>query len=352
MRNIRETNRSTGTSKTIARFLACAGLALGLFAQAGFSVANDSVAELGAGGIVLARTGLVSIERERLFISMDQVSVDYEFRNNSNENVKTLVAFPMPEFTASPYEAVALPLETSDNFMDFTVSVDGRMITPNLQQRAYAGGIDVTSILEDAGIPLFPNAPGNKELLAALDQAILQNLIEAGIVMLDEYDIGNGPVVDVAPVWTLKSAYWWEMEFPAGRTVRVHHDYRPGVGGTAGLTFIDEKGRPFFTYDEYNSKYCIEDGFFPAAARLVSKKVEGRDYFTERWISYVLTSGANWAGTIRDFELVIDKGSQANLVAFCGSNVEKTGPTQFTMRASDFVPERDLNILFMVRHRQ
>ncbi len=351
MRIIQSKNRSKALLNSMTRFLAGVGLAVGLFAQTGFPAANDFVAELGAGGIVLARTGIVSIERERLFISMDQISVDYEFRNNSDEDVRTLVAFPMPEFTASPYEAVALPLDTSDNFMDFTVSVNGRMITPNLQQRAHAGGIDVTSILEDAGIPLFPNAPGNKELLGALDDGTLRNLIEAGIVILDEYDIGNGPVTDIAPVWTLKSAYWWEMEFPADQTVRVHHDYRPGVGGTAGLTFIDENGKPFFTYDEYNKKYCIEDGFFPAAARLVSKKVEGRDFFTESWISYVLTSGANWAGSIRNFELVIDKGSHANLVSFCGENVEKTGPTQFTMRASDFVPERDLDILFMVRHQ-
>ena len=314
-------------------------------------LANDSVAELGAGGIVLARTGIVSIERERLFISLDQVRVDYEFVNNSRSAVKTLVAFPMPDYTASPFEAVSLPVEAADNFMDFSVSVDGNPVSTNLQQRAFAGGIDVTDQLKTAGVPLLPNDPGVKAALAALDSASVEALVNAGIVVFDEYDAGNGPVVEIAPVWTLKSAYWWEMEFPPGKVVRVHHEYRPGVGGSAGLSFVDQDGNPGYSYKAYQQKYCIEDGFFPAASRLVQKNSDGGFGYTESWISYVLTTGANWAGTIRNFELVIDKGTKQNLVSFCGSNVEKTGPTEFTMRITDFVPERDLDVLFMIHVR-
>ena len=62
-------------------------------------------------------------------------------------------------------------------------------------------------------------------------------------------------------------------------------------------------------------------------------------------MSYILTTANNWATPIRDFRLVVDKGSPDALVSFCGTGVKKIGPTQFEMRATDFAPERELEIL-------
>jgi len=70
--------------------------------------------------------------------------------------------------------------------------------------------------------------------------------------------------------------------------------------------------------------------------------------YQERWLSYVLTTGGNWAGSIGHFRLIIDKGSTDNLVSFCGDGVKKTGPTRFEMEKTDFWPARDLDILFAV----
>ena len=54
------------------------------------------------------------------------------------------------------------------------------------------------------------------------------------------------------------------------------------------------------------------------------------------------------AGSIGDFTLTVDKGDANNYVSFCGANIKKTGPTTFEMKAKDFVPERDLDILLLV----
>ena len=70
--------------------------------------------------------------------------------------------------------------------------------------------------------------------------------------------------------------------------------------------------------------------------------------YTERWLSYVLSSGANWAGPISTFKLIVDKGSTDNLVSFCGQGVKKTGPTTFEMDLDGFLPEKDLDFLFIV----
>jgi len=43
----------------------------------------------------------------------------------------------------------------------------------------------------------------------------------------------------------------------------------------------------------------------------------------------------------------IDKGDPSNIVSFCGSGVRKIGPTTFQMKARDFYPERDIDILIM-----
>jgi hypothetical protein len=71
-------------------------------------------------------------------------------------------------------------------------------------------------------------------------------------------------------------------------------------------------------------------------------------HLVENWISYVLTTGANWEGSIKNFKLIVDKGESGNYVSFCGKGVRKTGPTTFEMNATDFTPDKDLDILLLV----
>jgi hypothetical protein len=66
----------------------------------------------------------------------------------------------------------------------------------------------------------------------------------------------------------------------------------------------------------------------------------------EEYLSYVITSGANWAGPIGTFRLVVDKGD-STLVSFCGDGVRKIGPTTFEMTAKDYTPKRDIDVLFI-----
>ncbi|MGE8103017.1 DUF4424 family protein [Allorhizobium sp. NPDC080224] len=68
-------------------------------------------------------------------------------------------------------------------------------------------------------------------------------------------------------------------------------------------------------------------------------------------IGGILTTGNNWYGPIGDFRLTVDKLNPESIVSFCGQGVKKTGPTTFEMRAKDFYPERDLNILLVVSNK-
>jgi len=317
------------------------------------AIANDSVAELSAGGTTLARSDAIEMQKEELFLSRNEVRVSYVFRNHSDAPVETIVAFPMPDIKADPYESIAFPGEARDNFLNFQVEVNGERLEPELQQRAFAAGLDVTDDLVRAGIGLVPGASGQQEAIDQLDAGRLTDFLSRGILVKEEFDAGNGWETHYAPVWNLQSAYWWTMRFDPDVPTTVKHWYQPGIGGVAGLTFIDADGAPGYTQDEYIKTYCIDEGLISAARKLLARQKQsgGDDYlpYFEQHLSYVLTTGANWYGPIGEFHLVIDKGSTDTLVSFCGDGVRKTGPTTFEMHKSDYVPERDMNVLFLVK---
>jgi hypothetical protein len=327
------------------RFLAPAvAVALLLVAPA---AANDTMAVLKTGGLIFVRSDVVSMKSEDLFISRKEVRVDYVFANRSDKTVEGIVAFPMPEIEANPHAMVSIPRENADNFLGFEVIVDGKPIEPALEQRAFAAGLDVTDELARSGIPLLPHADTIDQAIAGLPQNVKDDWVARGILTIDSYDDGAGMIDHYVPYWTLKSTYWWKMAFPAGKDVKVHHSYEPSVGGTTGLTFLEEGRLRGDQYERYRTKYCFDKGFENAVAAAAKKSPDGYPPLWENWISYVLVTGGNWATTIENFKLTIDKGSPNNLVSFCGKGVKKVGPTTFEMTARDFWPERDLDILIL-----
>ena len=312
--------------------------------------ANDSMAELKTGGLVLVRSDVVQMEKEDLFISAEEVRVSYQFRNLTDEDVETVVAFPMPDISGDPYSNVAVPDPESDNLLHFSVEVDGRHIEPQLEQKAFALDLDVTSDLIALEVPMNPFSDAAFNAVEALPDAVKRDWVARGIVLGTSWDDGSGMRERHVPIWALKSTYWWRMVFPGGERVAVRHSYQPSVGGTVGVAFLEDGKARGPVYEEYRTKYCLDEGsIVQSVERLAAQDPDGFPPFYENWISYVLTTGANWAGSIGEFRLTIDKGLPGNLVSFCGSGVRKVGPTTFEMVANDFHPTRDLDILILQR---
>jgi len=327
------------------RALTAAIAVLGLAVPAN---ANDSTAELGAGGLVLTRSSAIEMASEDLFISQEEVRVAYKFRNTTDADVESIVAFPMPDIEGSPYGSAAIPQE-QDNFLGFTVTVDGKSIEPQLEQRAFAGGIDVTDELRSNGIPLFPFDENATDIIGAKSDALRADWITRGIVVIESYDGGDGMNDYYTPAWDLKSTYWWRMNFPKGKEVDVRHSYTPSVGGAVGLNFVEDGKIGGEMLPDYRSRYCMDESFEAAALKTVADAADGALHYNENWINYILTTGGNWRGSIGKFKLTIDKGDPKALVSFCGENVRKTGPTTFEMTADDFYPQQDLEILILTQ---
>ena len=323
------------------------GLVSAVSALASPAFANDTMAVLKTGGLEFVRSGEITMTDESLFISPDQVRVDYVFTNTADKPVESVVAFPMPDVVGSFEQNIAAGNVDSDNFLDFTVSQDGQPIQPKLQQRVLATNIDVTDDLVAQHIPLLPLSQATGAALDKLPPEVQADWIARGIVMTDEYDQGKGLERHLVPIWTLRSTYWWRTTFPAKASVRVQHRYKPSVGGTVAITFLDDGLPKGETYRTYAQRYCLDESFVKTAQKLAKAAEAGGMNYTESWISYILTTGANWSGPIGHFKLTVDKGDPENYVSFCGTGVKKVGPTTFEMTATDFSPEKDLDILIL-----
>jgi hypothetical protein len=312
-------------------------------------LANDTSAVIGAGGLEFVANQDIVMDSEDLYISTEEVRVVYTFRNQSDKDQNILVAFPMPDIVPDFYAPVAYPTGPADNLFEFETRFNGEPVSAELHEYAFAMGVDRSAIIRDAGLPLVPFTEGVGELADALPPPKIAELVHLGLLLEEEYDVGNGWEKHYFPTWTYRATYTWEGNFPAGETVTVEHRYKPSVGGTVGVSFLSE---PYEGYDPakaYLEKYCTDDALKATLHKLLLSKDDlwSAPYY-ESWLSYILTTGRNWGGgAIGKFRLVVDKGDPSSLVSFCGEGVKKIGPTTFEMVKEDFWPSEELNILIL-----
>jgi hypothetical protein len=316
--------------------------------------ANDTMSQLGTGGLVFLTSEHISMDSEDLTVGPEQVRVVYQFTNNGTEDEHSLVAFPLPDIQGDGDFMVNVPSEDADNIFGFSTTFNGKPVDVELHQYAFSYGVDQTEVLEELGVPLTPYGQATSEALDALDPADQQKLVHLGMVIPMEYGSESDMKVYYTPVWTLKSTYTWEADFKAGETAEVVHEYKPSVGGTVAVTFL---APPYEDYDPattYKTKYCTDDSFVDAVRKTLPDPNEpyGAPY-TESWISYIWSTGGNWSGPIKKFHLTVDKGLPENLVSFCWEGkVTKTSPTTFEMEAEDWYPPYGKELEILVLNKQ
>ena len=297
--------------------------------------ANDSTAILKSGELQLTTSPHIALDREDLFISASEIGVRYSFRNTSNRDVVTLVAFPLPEIIIGDDANYSVEAKDPVNFIDFKVHVNGQPVTPALQLRATRFGIDQTALLTRLGVPILPFGESFYPRLEKISGSGRKELGEAGLADWNtSFGANNVPLP--SPHWHAHATYFWKQTFPAGAVTEVSHSYRP----VPGISFYS----PEILADKLmQGTYCMDKSFRRTAKHKLAKT---QNAFV-RELHYVLTTGANWLGTIGKFHLTIDKGSPRNLVSLCIKGIKKTGPTTFEVTRKDFIPQRDLKILIL-----
>lgn len=329
--------------------------ALCLAPMLGPAQANDSVAHLAAGGLVLSRTDAIEMRSEDLFVSTREIRVRYRFFNRTDKDVTTLVAFPLPDIRAPSEEdnfVIPEPGEAT-NFLAFRTTVDGKPVAMQVEQRAIALDVDRTALLEKLSLPIAPHSPVLPRLLAKLPEAAQDELRELGMLKDDAFDAGQGMTRHLRPLWSARTTYHWRQTFPAKQEIVVEHRYTPSVGGSA-QTFVGPDYIDSATLRDYTDRYCIDDAFVRAAKAMHGRRGQNGDaqaIVTESRLEYVLTTGTNWAGAIHAFTLTVDKGAPENLVSFCMDGVRQVSPTRYEVTKTDFWPRRNLEVLILKPQR-
>jgi hypothetical protein len=292
--------------------------------------ANDSTAQLAAGGLVLTRNDAIEMRSEDLYISREAVRVLYRFVNSSGRDTTVRVAFPMPDIGGEGFFEgdVSVPVNAPANILGFVTLVDGKPVQTILEQKAMVGSTDHRAWLVANRIPVAMHLGGTDAAIAGLSAAKRSEALKLGLI--DE---------DGAPLWIVRTSYHWLQVFPAGKPVTIEHRYKPSVGGTV-MTGIGQDWE-----SDTVKTYCVEPSILTTLRR--SAKGDSGPRYSESWIDYILVTGGNWKKPIGEFRLVVDKGKPETLVSFCGEDVRKIGPTTFEMRKREWRPQKDLSILFL-----
>ncbi len=301
--------------------------------------ADDTAVSVAAGGIQLRKEARISMDKERLTITLDKVTVDFWFRNETNKDVTTEVAFPVP-----PYQFDLNSTNGPHDFADFKLRVDGQPVSYQTDVHAMLNGKDHTSLLRGLGIDIatfgkydWKGVPPEISKLSSSDQA---RLIRLGL--LDNSD-------DAFPQWTVNKMYYWRQTFPVGTLIHIRHVYKPLIGA--------EAFQPEEIQKQLNNT-CMSDELYrslqTAAAESLKRShgLNGGDVYAA-WVNYILTTANTWRTPIKDFELIVDVASTSKTsssyphVSFCSDGpIDKLSPSRWVVRRRDYIPRHELAVYF------
>jgi hypothetical protein len=312
--------------------------------------ANETALELSTGGLVFVRNENLDMLWEDLAISPSEISIRYRIFNKSENEVPVLIVFPMPDIhVETPDDSFAVPTDDPVNLLAFSVSVNGEPVSPAVEQRVIAAGLDRTEFLRNLEIPLAPHLASTNQVLDRLPPEKWDDLRRIGLAEVEEYDSGGGMKKHLAARWTLQTTFFWQQNFAPRVETLIEHRYKPSLGAfpQTQLGSPNEAKEPW--YDDYKERYCFNYEFLAALerARKAAESKFGTPYAEQR-IEFAHKTWANGLGTpVKEFRLTVDKGSPDNLVSFCGEEAKKISETESQVFKSDYRPDGNFGVLFL-----
>ncbi|MBX9902307.1 MAG: DUF4424 domain-containing protein [Burkholderiaceae bacterium] len=295
-----------------------------------FSNANDGIAAVGVGGIVMKMTDAVALKKEVLSVSHDKISVEYEFLNESSTDVDEMIFFPLPEYTADFHGSKEYAGQPSH----FIVQVDGKEVKFKTLIVAKIDGNDVTNELKKLGlsneqIAYFPSFTLFGKKVKPLTPRQKKQFIESGF--FTETFESN----ELVPVWSVAIQYVWRQKFSAGKVVKVFHQYRPFIAAGPSESSLG---------DSFSKEYCGDTSFLKAWNKIAAEK---NNYVPAAKVSYILSTGNSWKNGIEDFTLNIVKKKPGEIVSLCfPGDFRKINTTTLQVRLANFKPQQELHVYF------
>jgi hypothetical protein len=311
--------------------------------------ADDGAASIAAGGLVLMkREPRTTMAKEILQISPRRVTVDYDFRNDSDVPITTVVAFPVPAYTfGEDSETFGDPA-----FSDFQLTIDGSHATFSIETRAFADKRDITALLARSHIDAatFGNWDSKQH-----DYDVIPDFRRAS-PQAQQLLTTAGAFKDGEPNWSVAKKYYWTQTFPPHTTIHIRHQYTPAIGGMNSVGYgLTEPADPYEA--KQMDSLCLE----PASrARLTALSQRNDRQVPYNYVDFILTTANTWKTPIEDFTLIVerpeaDKSRRSlepkidpmdeSLVSFCWNGpVTKTDANHFTAHQTNFIPTKELRI--------
>jgi hypothetical protein len=349
-------------------------------------LASDISPSVASGELFISPNKEIILEKEKLFISQDQIKTEYYFNNISEKDIESYVSFELPSVPFQTHEGKYLEpqwdelynsyqiinsskiAEISSNskffgryysfnqkessakkapFINYQLNVNNEKVDYNIHFKAVdKKGKDITRILIDNNIPLSAAyIMGFKNGHPMNDANLKYKLMR--LSLLDKNEMPN---------WKLQTIYFSWQNFKAGQVTKITHQYRPSVGSfnlASPLTSkVENISQINFVHNDNVGKkwqdYCLKDKEVKNIISSFNKFNEDKHnhIFSAQEINYLLTSPTRVLRSIGEFSLEIDvpRGKEAFL-CFDGE-IQRLGNKIFVMK-DKFIPSRDLKILFI-----
>ena len=298
----------------------------------GAAHANDSMGTVSTSGIKYLKNPHIDMQSEDLHISEKQIRVHYKFKNTTAQDITETVLFPLPivpAFTVSDFA------DTKGLVDSFRIYVNGKSVRPQAHVRAYferrnGSLVDVTADLKKCGL-------SDQELMHPWTQKQDGEKIDSKIRACRSAKVQSmlPKQPDELPDWSAQIVYSWKQTFKAGSVTEIKHQYTPLVGGSFLPSLKAKDSKAFI------DEYCMDENFLKNF-----KTVEGGSK-VYHYLGYVLTTGANWAKPIGKFTLTIDREPNTVISLCWDKSLRKVGPNRFQAVKENFLPKKDLDIIFV-----
>lgn len=311
--------------------------------------ADDGAASIAAGGIiVMKREPRIVMAKEVLQISTKKVIVDYDFRNDSDEDITTEVAFPIPD-----YEFDLERNGSDQGFEHFKLWVDGSPAQFQIEARAFVKDKEFTKLLNEMqvdsgsyGHGLLLDDHGKAQAKSAdiehLTSGQREELRKVGLI--DEEG-------DNEPLWHVKKKYYWQQKFPAHKTVHIRHEYTPVRGSSNSVAYgLGSNPDPMMAREI--KSFCLDSGLHDNLQQIANSRDRSADY---GYVDFILTTANTWKTPIEDFTLIVERPhsknnrgeTETNYVSFCWDGpVTKIDADHFSAHTVNLVPSKELRIGF------
>ena len=306
-----------------------------LLLLAGAAHANDSTGTVSTSGIKYLKNPHIDMQSEDLYISENQIRVHYRFKNTSSQDIIETVLFPLPIVPAFIDYDFA---DTKGLVDSFRIYADGKPVRPQTHVRAYferSNGslVDVTADLKKCGLsdqelmhPWTKNKDAEKlnKKIRTCSSPKIKSLLPAS----------ESNIVGWTS-WSSQIIYSWKQTFKAGSITEIKHQYTPLVGGSFLPSLKAKDSKAFI------DAYCMDENFLNNFKNVK----EGSKFYHH--LGYILTTGANWAKPIGKFKLTIDREPNTVISLCWDKSLRKVGPNRFQAVKENFLPKKDLDIIFV-----